>query len=730
VSSHPLQIVQPGSGYVSAKQAFMVWRQVPGERLADLGTLVQGERGQRLLALRYIIANAQPWQQHYAWKPSLAALPDGEAHVAACEALLADLERLRAELSADPHAYYERAEAFIGPMADRLLGEQLDRPETRRFLVLVHLDEAFRAHLFDEVRAGAKALLAESPAALDLLYLATTTLHALPATTVSAGAMKYVVVVDKGEMGVRAVREAVALGLTPVVCHSLQDDPDALQVRLAREAGGLTVGLVGSFRETYANFEQISDKVERAFREKFGEEGWRGELARAAVYPGYGPLAENASAIRHFRQHGLIFIGPMQDVVEKAGDKRTFRAMVQQLDPTAVTPGITLESSDAAEIQARIEQAHAEGRFTFPGRLKAANGGGGRGQAVVQTLEALPPAINKVLGDIKTNGWDPGVMFEQNIPETVHLEVQVLRDRYGNARHFGMRDCSEQRASQKIQEEAPPALLRDRAELQERIQKTAVEFADKVGYVGAGTVELMFKEGKYYFLEMNTRIQVEHPVTEEVHAIRRGDTLEPLNLVRWQMRIANGEPIDFAQGDLVQTHAGREFRINAESWMPQFKDSRDGGMGLFMPNAGVFDRIEVPSGAAVKAALEKAGMKGLAEVKVRFDCGFERGDTLVNKDPTFGKLIIAVAAEGGANPYELLRQASIHVLSDMRIEGRQVRPDGTPIEGRPFLTNVADHIRILEMPLLKQHMSGGLTPGRHVNWVVAALRQLSPPKKA
>ena len=108
-------------------------------------------------------------------------------------------------------------------------------------------------------------------------------------------------------------------------------------------------------------------------------------------------------------------------------------------------------------------------------------------------------------------------MFEQNIPETIHLEVQVLRDRYGNARHFGMRDCSEQRASQKIQEEAPPALLRASPELQERVQQLAVRFADEVGYVGAGTIELMYKAGRYYFLEMNTRIQVEHPVTEEVH---------------------------------------------------------------------------------------------------------------------------------------------------------------------------------------------------------------------
>ncbi|MFN7134849.1 MAG: biotin carboxylase N-terminal domain-containing protein, partial [Myxococcales bacterium] len=427
-----------------------------------------------------------------------------------------------------------------------------------RLLVLVHLDEGLRRALAERLRERAVRLLRTAPVALDLLYLATLDLGRLPATTVSAGRMKYVIVADKGEMGVRAVRECVALGLVPVVCHSLQDDENALQVRLARAHGGFTVGLVGSFRESYANYLQIAQQVRRVFQERFGDD-WDEELARAALYPGYGPLAENASAIRHFRQNGLIFIGPMQDVVEEAGDKRTFRSIVQRLDPAAGTPGVTLESSDGEAVRAQIEAAHRAGAFRFPGRLKAANGGGGRGQAVVQSVEQLPQAITKVLGEIRSYGWDAGVMFEQNISQTVHLEVQVLRDRYGNARHFGMRDCTEQRASQKIQEEAPPALLRDRPELQARIQQLAVEVAHHVGYVGAGTVELMYKDGHYYFLEMNTRIQVEHPVTEEVHAIRRDDGLEPLNLVRWQMRIANGAPIGqllIVQGNLLKDPDG------------------------------------------------------------------------------------------------------------------------------------------------------------------------------
>jgi acetyl/propionyl-CoA carboxylase alpha subunit len=332
--------------------------------------------------------------------------------------------------------------------------------------------------------------------------------------------------------------------------------------------------------------------------------------------------------------------------------------------------------------------------------------------------------VQKVLEDIRVNGWDPGVMFEQNIPETVHLEVQVLRDRYGNTRHFGMRDCTEQRASQKIQEEAPPALLRQRPDIEARIQDIAVRIADTCGYVGACTVELMYKDGHFYLLEMNTRIQVEHPVTEEAHRIRRGDALEPLDLVRLQIEIARGAPIPFAQEDVVHTRVARELRVNAESWRPDVKDSRDGGRGLFLPNAGVFDTIEVPSGDEVLRALRASGVKGLAELGVRFDVGFEVGDKLVNKDPTFGKLIVSVAAEPGHEEqrYELLRLACLGVLERTRITGRQVSPSGQVIRGSTFMTNLSDHARILETAMLKEHAQRPV-PGRHVNWVVQMLRQ-------
>ncbi|MGE0787648.1 MAG: biotin carboxylase N-terminal domain-containing protein [Sandaracinaceae bacterium] len=702
---------RPGRGYLGVREVLGTALGVPHCRLIDLASLPQGADGHRLVALRYFIDNGDIWLQHFAWRSALAKLAEGTGRDLVTEALALGqrVEELRGRTSAPDEAWLASLLREDGPLASAI-----DAPELLEALVVLGASPDARARLRESLRERASTL---SPSLRDRLYLASMELTGYPATTVSAGELRYVLVADKGEMGVRAVREAVALGLVPVVLHSVRDDGSALQVRLAQKHGGFAIGLEGSFRESYANYVQITARVHAVFRERFGEH-WQDELARAALYPGYGPLAENAAAIRHFRRHGIAFVGPMQDVVEHAGDKRRFRALVESIDPSAVTPGIVIADGDAAHIRARVLEAHEAGAFAFPGRLKAANGGGGRGQAIVSGLGSLDAAITKVLGEIESNAWDPGVMFEQNIAETVHLEVQVLRDRYGNTRHFGMRDCTEQRASQKIQEEAPPALLRSSPERRERIEHIAVSIAERVGYVGAGTVELMWADGKVYFLEMNTRIQVEHPVTEATHGIRRpSGVIEPLNLVRLQLAIADGAPIDFAQADVVQTHVGRELRINAESWHASIKDPRDGQRGLFVPNAGIFDRIALPDAAEVMRAL--GDRDGLEDVTIRFDVGFEKGDVLVNKDPTFGKLIVAVRAGGDA--YELLRLATLEVLERIVIEGRQVRPDGRVIAGSRFETNLAAHAWILEHDVLRRHV-GGDERGRHVGWVVDALR--------
>ena len=715
-------LVSPGRTYLGCTEVLATLVGAPGCKLHQLASLPLGMLGHRLMALRYFLANGRVWLRHFAWEPPLArALEEGPDAV---RELASRVEAVRAALSDEPVFAAELASLSLRALAERIEAEHGQTDDGMRTLLGFLHFPAVAAQLRERSRVEAPTLHREAPRVLDVIYLSTLDLSRLPATTVGEGALRYLIVADKGEMGVRAVREAVAFGATPVVLYSAQDDSGALQVRLAERHGGFGISLEGSFRESYANPVQIAARIHEVYAERFGSEGAPQALACSALYPGYGPLAENTAAIEHFRHEGIVFVGPMQDVVESAGDKRKFRLLAQSIDDDAVVPGIVLEDDDPMEIVGLIRAAHRAERFSFPGRLKAANGGGGRGQVIVEAPERVPGAVEKVLGEIAANGWDPGVMFEQNIAETIHLEVQVLRDRYGNTRHFGMRDCTEQRASQKIQEEAPPALLRAYPGLTERICELAVRIADEVGYVGACTVELMFKDGHYYLLEMNTRIQVEHPVTEAAHRIRTADGLQPLDLVALQFGIAAGAPIPFAQEDVVATHAAREFRINAESWKPKLKDSRDGKVGMFLPNAGVFDVIELPEERTVIAALAADGVHGIQELGIRFDCGFEPGDTLVNKDPTFGKLIVSVATDEAhaEERYELLRRASIEVLRRLRIEGRQVLSNGQVIEGSRFETNREDHIRVLESDLMRQHGRGPV-PDRHVGWVVDMLRR-------
>jgi acetyl/propionyl-CoA carboxylase alpha subunit len=707
--------ITPPRTYLGCSDVFAALAQKDG-RLVELASLPLGALGHRLVALRYFIANGETWMRHFAWDQALQrrGLQVRET-----------IEALRERVKKSEERVAQTGDEVAATLDDRAAAlEAALQPEgDLDLLVRLQRTPALRATWREQLNEQAASLADGERRAVDLVYLATYDLATLPATTVTGGEVGHIIVADKGEMGVRAVREVVALGAVPVVVFSKADDSNALQVRLAKKAGGFGVALEGSFRETYGDPEQIAARVKAAYRKQFGDEA-AAKLSHSAVYPGYGPLAESTAAIRHFRSEGIVFVGPTQDTVELAGDKRTFRALAQRVDPKAVTPGITIEEQDAEAIVQAIVDGHERGAFKLPGRVKAANGGGGRGQVVVRELDAIPAAVRAVLGQIVANGWDPGVMFEQNIPETTHLEVQVVRDRFGNARHFGMRDCTEQRASQKIQEEAPPALLRNKPELSERCCQMAIDVANAVGYVGACTVELMYKDGAVYLLEMNTRIQVEHPVTEMAHRIRRDSGLEPLNLVQLQLRVASGRALDFAQEDVVPTHVAREFRINAESWKPSLKDSRDGGRGLFVPNAGVFDKLEVPAGDEVLKALTEAGEQRIAELDMRFDCGFEVRDVLVNKDPTFGKLIVAVkaAAAHKAERYELLRLASIEVLKQMRIQGRQVMPSGKVIKGSTFETNIPEHIRVLETELLREH-GLGIAAGRHVNWVVAMLRK-------
>ncbi len=714
------RIVHPGHGHIVSTQAFATALGLRGAVLTELRSLPLGALGQRLMALRYVIENGQSWVERFAWEDRVAALD-----ASAPDRIRALLDRIAQARTRVPSRSDAEADMSRRPLTEIAEIAAMVADEATQALdlcVAVSQYPSCRALLRDRLREQAQRLFASSPRTCDLIYLLSQDLDRYPATTVGEGRLDYVIVADKGEMGVRATREALAAGACPVVLHSASDDADALQVRIANQTGGFAIPLDGTFRETYANSMQMVERIRRAYQERFGDEADE-HLSRSALYPGYGPLAENTGAIENFQASGIVFIGPMQDVVERAGDKREFRKLAEAIDPQAVTPGIVIDDVEPEDIASKIVAAHAAGAFEFPGRLKAANGGGGRGQVVLEQPSEIPSAVTRVLGEIQSNGWEPGVMFEQNIPKTMHLEVQVVRDRFGNTRHFGMRDCSEQRASQKIQEEAPPAVLRHDAALQARMCEIAVGIADNVDYVGACTVELMFKNGHFYLLEMNTRIQVEHPVTEEAHRIRKGDALVPLNLVQLQFLVARGAPIPFEQSAVETVRVAREYRINAEAYRPDLNDSRDGARGLFVPNAGIFDRIELPDETTVLDALHAMGTTAVTAVGIRFDCGFEVGDKLVNKDPTFGKLIISVEVDPAQaeERYEMLRLASLEVLRRTHIEGRQVMPDGAAVPDSTFDNNVAAHIWVLETDCIRRH-SKSVAKDRHVNWVIEALR--------
>jgi hypothetical protein len=283
------KLVLPRGGYVSSMEAFTTAMGVPGFVLLDLGTLAGGTDAHRLLGLRYLIANGEVWREHFGWQRALeAALRRellGEERVqellSAAEGLLSRLREARASITpADRDGF---ARYLEGGLLRALKRRDFEEERFLKFLILEQDVPALRDQAAELLRSRAGELLRDDAQVLDLLYAAVHRLDAYPATTVSAGRLKYVLVADKGEMGVRATREAIALGKIPVVLYSLKDDDNALQVRIAREGGGFAVGLEGSFRESYANYTQIADQVRAEFVRRFGDDWRRSCRARAST---------------------------------------------------------------------------------------------------------------------------------------------------------------------------------------------------------------------------------------------------------------------------------------------------------------------------------------------------------------------------------------------------------------------------------------------------------------
>ena len=364
-----------------------------------------------------------------------------------------------------------------------------------------------------------------------------------------------VLIANRGEIAVRVIRALKELSIPSVAIYS-EADRNALHTKLADEA--FCVGPASS-NQSYLNIPSIMTVAEVSGAD--------------AIHPGYGFLAENSHFAEVCESSGVKFIGPNSEVIALMGDKAKAReTMIKYGVP--VVPGTEEDNLD--EIDQVLELAEELG---YPVIIKAAAGGGGKGMRIAQNPRDLKSSVQTARAEAKAAFGNSAVYLEKYLEEPRHIEFQILADEYGKVIHLGERDCSIQRRHQKILEEAPSPILS--AELREEMGKMAVKVASSVSYSNAGTVEfLLDNQNRFYFIEMNTRIQVEHPITEMVTGI---------DLVKEQIRIAAGEELAYRQNDIRINGVALECRINAE-------DPLKG----FIPSAGQIDQYIVPGGPGIR----------------------------------------------------------------------------------------------------------------------------------
>ncbi|GAA6207178.1 acetyl-CoA carboxylase biotin carboxylase subunit [Cognatishimia sp. WU-CL00825] len=373
-----------------------------------------------------------------------------------------------------------------------------------------------------------------------------------------------ILIANRGEIALRVIRACREMGIKSVAVHSTADS-DAMHVRMADEA--ICIG-PASGTESYLNIASIIAACE--------------VTGAQAIHPGYGFLSENAKFVQIVEDHDLTFIGPTADHIRIMGDKITAKETISAL-------GVPCVPGSAGGVPSLAEAKRIGAEIGYPVIIKATAGGGGKGMKVAQTAADMESAFQTARAEGKSNFGNDEVYIEKYLTTPRHIEIQVFGDGKGNAVHLGERDCSLQRRHQKVFEEAPGPTIT--AEERAKIGKICADAVANINYIGAGTIEFLYENGEFYFIEMNTRLQVEHPVTESIFGV---------DLVREQIRVAEGLPMSFTQDDLEINGHSIEVRINAER-LPNFAPCpgmithfhAPGGLGVRMDSA-LYDGYSIP----------------------------------------------------------------------------------------------------------------------------------------
>jgi len=424
--------------------------------------------------------------------------------------------------------------------------------------------------------------------------------------------IRKILIANRGEIACRIIKACKEMQISSVAVYS-EVDLDSPHVLMADEAV-----LIGSANpsESYLNFNKIIDAAKKTNSD--------------AIHPGYGFLSENGDFAKYVVDSGIIFIGPDSETIKSMGDKAESKKMMADAGVPTI-PGSEGELSGNVDATAR--------EIGYPLMVKAAAGGGGKGMRVVNNPDDLESAIEAASNEARNSFGNDTLIIEKYLDKPRHIEVQILGDKQGNVVHLFERECSIQRRHQKIIEESPSPAINNK--LRKMMGEAALKAAEAVSYSNAGTVEFLFQDGEFYFLEMNTRLQVEHGVTEMVCGI---------DIVKWQIRIANGESLDFQQKDIKQRGHSIECRIYAED------PSRD-----FLPTPGFIRKLVLPEGPGI-----------------RNDIGVIEGQEVSSAyDPLLAKLVVWDSCRNSAiNRME-------HALSNFVIMGL--------ITNQPFLRDIMSH---------------------------------------